>query len=339
MTPLKPILISWTRWIAVAAIVLLSAIFGARAEAQELTVQSRMIKDLKSVFATIEATDQTIARARIGGTVVDLSVDEGSAVTAGQKIGKVGDPKLELELRAAQSRISSITAQMDLAKVELERTRKLRQNGTVAQARLDEAETALKVVQRNLAAAQADRAVIAERQSEGIIRAPASGRVLRVDVTEGKVVLPGESIAIITANAYVLRLQLPERHARFIEIGDPVIIGDRGMATTAPAGGATRTGTIIKVYPEIRQGRVSADVDVTDLGNFFVGERVRVMVEAGERRAFVIPEHYLSRRFGLAFVRLKGAGETVVQPGLPIDSGIEILSGLKDGDILVREAP
>jgi membrane fusion protein, multidrug efflux system len=307
--------------------------------AEELTVASRMIKDQKSVFATIQSTDQTIARARIGGTVVELGVDEGSAVEAGEVIGRVEDPKLALELRAMASRIASASAQMDLARIELERSRKLRQKGTVSQSRLDEAETALEVLRRDLSAARAERAVIAERQAEGTVKAPTSGRVLRVDVTKGKVVLPGESIAMIAANAYVLRLQVPERHARFINIGDPVSVGARGMAATAPAGGKSRTGTVIKVYPEIRQGRVSADVELGDLGDFFVGERVRVMVAAGERRAFVVPKAFLSRRYGLMFVRLKGVGETVVQPGLNINGGIEILSGLTDGDILVRGAP
>ncbi len=316
------------------------SVFGASdVFADELTVASRMIKDQKSVFATIEATDQTIARARIGGTVVELSVDEGSAVEEGQAIGRVEDPKLALELRAMEARIASASAQMDLARIELDRTRKLRRKGTVSQSRLDEAETALKVLRRDLSAARAERAVIAERQAEGSVKAPTSGRVLRVDVTKGKVVLPGESLAVITANAYVLRLQVPERHARFIKIGDPVSVGARGMAATAPTNGDTRTGTVIKVYPEIRHGRVSADVKLGDLGDFFVGERVRVMVAAGERRAFVVPAAFLSRRYGLTFVRLKHGGETVVQPGLAIHGGIEILSGISDGDVLVRNAP
>jgi hypothetical protein len=46
--------------------------------------------------------------------------------------------------------------------------------------------------------------------------------VLRVPVTIGTVVMPGESIATIAANAYLLRIEVPERHARFIRIGDPV---------------------------------------------------------------------------------------------------------------------
>lgn len=322
----------------VFAVVAAIAFAGFVRAADEFVVETQAVADRKAVFATIEATDETSARARIGGTVAELSVDEGDAVEAGQVIGRIGDPKLALELRAMAARIESLRARTKLARIEANRARQLRAKGAIAQSRLDEAETTLKVAQRNLSAAEAERAVTVERQAEGVIRAPASGRVLRVVVTQGKVVLPGESIAVITANAYILRLQLPERHARFIKPGDTVIVGERGMSVPA-ADGAAQAGRIVKVYPEIRQGRVIADLAVEGLGDFYVGERVRVLVAAGERKALVIPEHFISHRFGLAFVRLKQGGDTVVQPGLAAAGNVEILSGLAEGDVIVAPAP
>ncbi len=65
--------------------------------------------------------------------------------------------------------------------------------------------------------------------------APAAGRVLKVPVTEGSVMMAGESVATIAANEYLLRLELPERHARFMKKGDPVRIGARGLVAR-PAG-------------------------------------------------------------------------------------------------------
>lgn len=317
--------------LAVMTLVLGHAALGA----DEFVVRSQVIDDKKAVFATIEASDQTIARARIGGTVFELTIDEGSAVEEGQVIGRVVDPKLALELRAMDSRIDSVSEQVKLARIEYGRAEQLFQKGTIAKSRLDSADTALKVLLRNLAAARAERSVTVERQKEGEIRAPSAGRVLRVEVTRGKVVLAGESIAVITANAYVLRLQLPERHARFIKIGDPVIVAERGMALVPRVADLTHVGRVQKVYPEIRQGRVAADVAVDDLGDFFVGERVRVLVSTGTRNAFVVPVNFLSHRFGLSFARLKDGGDTVVQTGVPTQGGIEILSGLADGDVLL----
>jgi multidrug efflux system membrane fusion protein len=156
--------------------------------------------------------------------------------------------------------------------------------------------------------------------------------VLSVPATEGRVVLPGETIATLAEDRYVLRLSLPERHARIMRAGDAVLIGARGETTDNE--GRRREGRVRIVYPEIQGGRVIADVEVAELGNYFVGERTRVYVATGEREAFFVPAAALYRRGGAIFVRLKGGDEVVVQPGETRAEGVEILSGLRDGDVV-----
>jgi len=166
------------------------------------------------------------------------------------------------------------------------------------------------------------------------VLAPAAGRVLRVHVTEGAVIMPGEPVAAIAAERYVLRIELPERHARFIRVGDEVLVGERGLAVGDAAG--QRKGTITQVYPEMSNGRVVADVEVAGLGDYFVGERTRVHVATGKRKTILVPADYLHRRYGVTFVRVKGEGEVMVQPGQRLGEQVEILSGLRAGDILLR---
>lgn len=319
-----------TRFLPAALLLLTAALPAAAAELQ---VQSQAIEDRKAVFATVEALDVAAARARIGGTVAVLSADEGDEVQAGQKIAVIADPKLQLELGALDQRISSLQAQRDLAQTELNRSRELFRSGTLPKARVDDAETAFAVAERALAAMKAERQVVAERSAEGAVLAPGSGRVLGVLVTEGTVVMPGEPIARIAAERYVLRLALPERHARFMKPGDIVHVGERGLSTEAPR--AAREGRVVKVYPQIENGRVLADVQVEGLGDFFVGERVRVDVATGTRQGFVLPAEFLYRRFGVDYVKLKGGSEVVVQAGQKLDGKVEVLSGLRDGDVVV----
>ncbi|MEX2009896.1 MAG: HlyD family efflux transporter periplasmic adaptor subunit, partial [Dongiaceae bacterium] len=265
-------------------------------------------------------------------TVEALAVDEGSRVELGQRLAVVGDPKLPLQLVALDARIRSLRAQRDLARVELDRYRKLRQTGAASQARLDEAQTAMDVVDSGLAAMIADRAVVAEQLGEGAVLAPAAGRVLQVHVVDGAVVMPGETVATIAAETYILRMRLPERHARFIAAGDRVLVGARGLET-APRDLAE--GRVRQVYPEMEQGRVVADIAVAGIGDYFVGERARVFVSTGERPAIVVPAAYLYRRFGVDYALVKDIGETVVQTGLPVEDGVEVLSGLRPGDVLL----
>jgi multidrug efflux pump subunit AcrA (membrane-fusion protein) len=187
------------------------------------------------------------------------------------------------------------------------------------------------VVEQEIAARRAERAVIEEREAEGRVLAPAAGRVLQVPMTQGMNVQPGETVATVATADYVLRARLPERHARFLAEGDAVRIAARGLLTSEIVG----EGTITQVYPELEAGRVVADVAAAGLGDYFVGERVRLEVATGGRRAVVVPPAYLDKRFGVTFARLEGGEEVVVQPGSEVDGGVEILAGLHPGDTLV----
>jgi RND family efflux transporter MFP subunit len=325
-------------FLLLAAILLASA---PAALADGLTVESRPTEDLKAVFATVESVRETRARARIAGTVADLRVTEGDKVATGQVLATVRDPKLGLQLAALDARIRSLDAQQRQAETELTRARQLRASGTGSQQRLDDAQTALDVVRAQAAAMAAERSVVEQQLREGEVLAPAAGRVLHVDVISGAVVMPGEPIATLATETYVLRLRLPERHARFMRVGDPVLVGDRGLAPALePA--ALRRGRVTQVYPEMAGGQVVADAEVSGLGDFFVGERVRVHVATGTRDTIVIPPDYVARRLGADFVRLADGTEAPVQVGgiTPAmdgrPGGLEILSGLKPGEVIAK---
>ena len=255
------------------------------AAAENLVVHAVSAPDEKAIVATVEPAHELTARARIGGTIASLSVKEGDRVAAGQELAVVADEKLVLQRQALDSRIQSQQSQRDKAKSDYDRAVELQKRGVGTQVQVDATKTALDVADRTLSAMGSDRGVLDQQMKEGATLAPGAGRVLKTPVTEGSVVLPGETIATIAENHYILRLQLPERHARFMRAGDVVKIGGRGAA----AGGAVSEGKVRIVYPEIEGGRVIADVEAPDVGDYFVGERTRVYVATGERHAIVIP--------------------------------------------------
>lgn len=332
-----------TAFLAALALAFASPVPARSQTADRLTVQPRAVEDLKAVYATVESVHETVARTRIGGTLAQLTVKEGDTVTAGQVIASVRDPKLPLQLAALDARIQALQAQQRQAELELDRARQLRASGTGTQQRLDDAQAALDVARAQIAAMKAERAVVEQQQREGEVLAPANGRILQIKAVDGTVVQPGEPVTTLATETYVLRLHLPERHARFLREGDPVLVGERGLASTdAPE--TLKRGAVRQVYPELSQGRVVADATVTGLGDFFVGERVRVYVATGTRTAMVVPPAYVIRRFGADFVRLADGSEAPVQVGGVIPAiaeqpgGLEILSGLKPGDVIVRPA-
>ncbi len=302
------------------------------AAAGEFAVRTREIDDRKAVIATVEPVRQLVARARIGGTVAQLRVKEGDVVAAGQEIARVVDQKLSLQMQALDSRIKSQQAARDKAQLDFDRVAELMRRGVSTQAQLDQAKAALDIGERNLSAIRSDREVIVQQSAEGAVLAPGAGRVLTVPVSMGRVLMPGETVATIAEEQFILRMQLPERHARFMRAGDKVLMAARGQE-----GGlkAAQEGVVRIVYPEIAGGRVIADVDVPGLGNYFVGERTRVYVSTGRRPTIVVPASAVFERAGVKFVRLKNGDEIVVQIGESSAEGVEILSGVADGDVLL----
>ncbi|HEY0331681.1 MAG TPA: efflux RND transporter periplasmic adaptor subunit [Rhodopseudomonas sp.] len=319
---------------------LAAAILGASAaHCENFSVAPRQIADEKAVFATVESVSVVPARSRIGGTVVTLSVREGDSVKRGQSIAAVGDDKLALQIKALDAQIDALQAQSNQAQIDFTRVEGLVERGTLPRTKLDEARTALNVAENGLRARTAERAVVQQQTSEGQVLAPADGRVLKKSVAVGSVVLPGDAVAMIAQQDFKLRLRVPERHARLLKAGDPIRVDGAEFGDQA-----SKAGVIDLVYPQIEDGRVIADATVPNLGEYFVGDRLRVWISGGERKAFVIPARYLTTRFGIDYVQIKEAARAVsvpVQRGRDVPSpelpdGIEILSGIRAGDQLVQ---
>ena len=324
-----------------AVILALLAIFAQRALAQEtFVVAPKSVSDEKAVFATVESANVVPARARIAGTVVALTVKEGDAVKQGEVIAIVGDEKLALQMKSLDAQIAGLEAQFAQAQTDVTRAEDLFSRGTIPKTTLDQARTAFNVASNVLKARTAERSVLQQQVAEGNVLAPTSGRVLKVPVTTGTVILAGETIATVAEQNFILRLRVPERHARFLKAGDPVRIDGEELGQSG-----AQFGTIRLVYPQIEDGRVIADAAVANLGDYFVGERIRVWVSAGERSSVIVPGSFIVTRFGIDYARVRKDANTAID--VPVQRGralprpempdaLEILSGLKAGDVLVR---
>jgi RND family efflux transporter MFP subunit len=322
---------------------MLAAGLVVSAHAQSIfTVALRPLADEKAVFATIESQNVVPARARIGGTLVELTVRDGDEVTQGQTIALVGDEKLQLQLHSLDAQIAGLRSQLAQAQGDFNRADTLARTGAVSRQSLDQARTAVDVASSTLASRVAERGVVAQQVSEGAVLAPTSGRILQVPLTKGTVVLPGDTVAQVAEGHFVLRLRLPERHAGYLHLNDKVRLDGADLGESGPV-----FGTVLLVYPQVLDGRVLADATAPGVGSYFVGQRIRVWVAAGERMSYVIPDHLVVNRFGLSYVRRRepdGAtidvpvqlGRDTPEPGMT--DGVEILSGLATGDVLVVPA-
>jgi RND family efflux transporter MFP subunit len=288
------------------------------------------IADRRPVSGEVTGRDQAEARARIGGTLISLSVRAGDRVAQGQRIGRIRDARLGYEAAAADAQLAAAEAEDARAQADLARITDLYENKVYARARLDQAVAAARAARAQAAAARAQRGASASLVGQGDVLAPVSGRVLRAEVPAGSVVSPGQSIASLAAGPVVLRLMLPESLANGLKPGAPVML-------TPPLEGATQ-GEIIQIYPEITAGQVRVDANVPGLSARFVGRRVGASIVAGERDGLLVPRRFVRTRYGVDQVDLvsgKALSAVPVQVA-PVDEAgmVEILSGVGAGDTL-----
>jgi RND family efflux transporter MFP subunit len=233
--------------------------------------------------------------------------------------------------------VAAAQAQLDEAKLDFDRAQRLIASGAIARNAYDQARTNYNVAQSNLNSIVAQRAVVVEQQVQGQVLAPTSGRVITVPVTAGTVAMAGDVVATVAEQNFVLRLQVPERHARYLKIGDPVRLD--GTDLGQPEAGS---GTITLIYPQVDNGHVVADARVSGLGDYFVGQRMLVWVSAGARTTIKVPEDLIVTRSGIDYARvwMKGGGAMDVPVQRGQESGtpaeLEILSGLQPGDRLLK---
>ena len=318
MSPLRQLLLTVTLLSPLSAL------------AEPVTLVPVPVTDWKAVYGTVEAKDRIPARARLGGTLVALSVAEGDVVEAGQELARIVDDKLDFQLAAIAAQKKSLSAQLANAETDLKRGEELLANGVTTTQRVDALRTQVDVLKGQIAALDAQSDVIQQQAREGLVLAPVAGRVLDVPVTEGAVAMPGEVVAVIGGGGTFLRIAVPERHAQALRAGDTIRLSEG------------TEGRLARVYPLIEGGRVTADVEVEGLPDTHVGARLLVRLPVGEREALLIPAASVVTRSGLDFVGLQTAEGAVLRSIVPGETHevdgvamVEVISGLVAGDVVV----
>lgn len=294
------------------------------------------VPDQVELPATLTTRDMAEVRARIPGVLVSLDVREGDRVRAGQTLGRVVDSRLGAEESARAAAALAAEAEAVRARAEFDRVRFLHKEGVYADARLEQASAAARAADASAVAARKAESAVAATAGQGALVSPSEGQVLHADVPPGSAVAPGMVIVTVTAGPPVLRIDAPETLGARLRPGARVILAD------AVPGAVPVTGEILRVYPAVEGGRIRADATVPGLDLARVGARATAIVELGTRQALVVPAAYVATRFGMRFATLatpKGTTDVPVEVRPLPDGRLEILSGLRPGDLVLAPEP
>jgi membrane fusion protein (multidrug efflux system) len=254
------------------------------------------------------------------------SVREGDHVKRGQQMICIGRDKTINALLTA--------AQEDLIreKGELDRVKKLVENGAIPGDQLEIARAKHENVKAQLAR-------IEESRTDYLIRAPWSGVVSKVMVVEGDYVAPRTPLVeIFDPASLVVRFAIPEAESQNVHIGN----GSTLSVTLDAYPGKTFPARIIRIYPKLDpstrtrlvEAKIGGDISLTP-GLF---ARIKMNVETHVNAVLVPAEAVLVNAKGdrLAFIVQEGkAAARKVATGIEAGRLTEIISGVRPGEQIV----
>ena len=305
-----------------------------------VTVKRDTIVVGPTISGELRAQREATVRAEIGGSLTQVSVEEGQAVRRGALLGRIETRTLDDVRQSAQSAMRSAENQLAVAQRELERTETLVKAGALAARDLDVARNNISSAEAQLADAKS-RLASAERQlGDTVLRAPIDGIVSRRAVNAGDVVGVGDELfTIIDPSSMRLAASVPSDDLSSLRIGSVVEFTVRGyeqrfhgrIERIAPqADPATRQVPIFVAIPN-DGGRLVA-------GLFGEG---RVVSESAE--GLVVPANAVNTTGASPWALRVTDGKTEqvsVSLGLtdPRTERVQVTSGLNEGDMLLRGA-
>jgi RND family efflux transporter MFP subunit len=164
--------------------------------APAVTVAKPLVKEMEEwsdFTGQFEARESVEVRARVSGYLESVNFTDGQLVKKGDLLFVIEPRPFELALETATAQLAQTEAQLELAKVQLERTAQLRKNDYATKETYDE-----RVAQLSIATASRDAAIAAVNQAQlnldyTRVIAPVSGRMGRHEVSVGNLVMGGTS--------------------------------------------------------------------------------------------------------------------------------------------------
>lgn len=331
------------------------------------TAEPRMLREVVLASGLIGAVEEVQVQPLIEGQPIEsLQADVGDLVSEGQVLAVLSTTTLKLQRSQFVASLSSAKATIAQAEAQVlearssaeeaqrvnERTATLQKQGTTSQAAADTASAnavsatarvtvavqTLEAARAQLALAEAQLANVELQLQRTEVVTPVAGKIVERNAQVGSIATAADQpmFVIVRDGALELRAEIAESDILRIKPGQPV--GIRAVGAEKPL-----TGTVHLVEPQIDQttrlGTARIRIDQPDLvraGMFAEGE-----ILADEREAIAVPVTAVGSTADGATVTkiVDGLAKRVpVRTGIRDGGFVEIVEGLKAGDVVVTKA-
>jgi membrane fusion protein (multidrug efflux system) len=290
-----------------------------------VAVTREVFSDRIEALGTVQSAESVNVTAKVQGIIRSIYFDDGETVTKGQEIAAIdaGEQTAQLNVELAN---------LEQQRKDLERTASLAKENHISQARVDEQTAALKKAEANVAAARV-------RAGDRLIVAPFPGVVGTRRISVGALVSPGTVVTTLDDISRVkLDFAVPETFLASLHPGLAI------EATASAYSGETFKGTVAavdnRIDPTTRSVNVRAEIDNADL-RLRPGMLMVVDLIKDARESLMVPEAALDPNSDKQYVVIVGADNIAhrveVKIGRRRTGFVEILDGVKEGDLVVRE--
>ena len=346
------------RWLIVSATLLIAGVTEVTLAPVRSMFRDREGRELPALRVTRSTLTQSAvaigtikpkvgAEVKVGsqlsGVVAELKVSVGDKVRRGDLLASLKDSDWRARVDVLRAQLASAIAEKEYAEGELARAERLRD--VVPSIEIESARKTLRVRQAEV---QRVRAGLAEAEillGYTVIRAPVSGTIGSVSTYEGETVAASMAaptfVTIVDLDRLEVQTYVDETDIGKVRVGQPVTL----RVDSFP--GRELRGVVQAIYPKAQLINNVVNyvviVDIVDAHGLLIRPEMTAHVSfiLEEKPNVVnIPRNALLREGGRELVVVKNGDEWVeraVKTGLQTPQRIEIVSGLREGDVIVAD--
>ena len=319
-------------------------------------------------IGTVEARRSWMIGPTVAGRVLNVRVDVGDAVKAGQLLAEMDPVDLDQRLAAldatlarasstqaaAQAQVADAAARRDLAAINAKRNQDLAAQNFISpgalESRLQEkasADAALQAAQANLSGSaqditrqRAERAALQQQRGNVRLLAPADGVVTSRDAEAGSTVVAGQAVLrLIDPASLWVRMRVDQGRSTGLAPGLKASIVLRSQPRTPLQGQVARVELLADAVTEERIAQIAfSAAELTVPAS--VGELAEVELQLPETAtALLLPNASIQRLQGQTGVWRLQDGKPAFAPvrlgTSSLDGRVQVLEGLKAGESIV----
>jgi HlyD family secretion protein len=307
---------------------------------------------------TLEARVSATVSPKISGRIMEVLVDEGDRVKAGQTLFRLDDSELKRQVEMAEStlaaaqaavarqeaEVASAQAVLDKARYDYDRVTRLLKQENAASDEFQDATKALRMGEADLKRTEAalgearSQVTVAERtlgyhqarRADTVVTAPFHGLVARRDRDPGDVVVPGASVLLLlNTDEMWVSAWVDETEMARLGPDQPARVVFRSESQRSYPGHVVRLAR--EADRETREFQVDVSADALP-ANWAVGQRAEVYIEvARATEVLTAPLKTIVWRDGAPGVFIEGGGRALwraVRLGIRGTENVEVREGI-----------